>query len=82
LFSVLTGTAAVYFLYKYLRLKLDEKTALAGAVLFSFLPPKTICRLARGFARFFADGLLLKSIVALAPPTQCAGDNKELSNFD
>jgi len=38
LFSVLTGTAAIYFLYKYLRLKLDQGTALAGAVLFSFLP--------------------------------------------
>lgn len=38
LFSVLTGTAAVFFLYRYLRLKLDQHTALSGAVLFSFLP--------------------------------------------
>ncbi len=38
LFSVLTGTAAVYFLYKHLRLKLSEQTALSGAILFAFLP--------------------------------------------
>lgn len=39
LFSTLTGTGAVYFFYRFLKLKFDRFTALSGALLFAFLPP-------------------------------------------
>lgn len=38
-FSVFTGTGAIYFFYRFLRLKFDRFTALSGALLFAFLPP-------------------------------------------
>ncbi|MGQ9678717.1 MAG: glycosyltransferase family 39 protein [bacterium] len=39
LFSVVSGTGAVYFFYRFLKLKFDRFTALSGTILFAFLPP-------------------------------------------
>ncbi len=39
LFSVLSGTAAIWFFFRFLATRLDSAAALSGAILFAFLPP-------------------------------------------